>query len=108
MMLLMIPVVISFSIVTVKEGSSERLLGDGLVEIAWYLPAGKATDIFPDVVTFLNLHGDAANCMQQIAFLRDVSFMTFVLLTADDLAEKNTTILKQLSLVPGGVVLCTK
>ena len=90
-----------------EGGNFERLLGDGLVEVCWYLPAGKQKDIFPDLITFLNLHGNAAEHPKQIAFLSEVSFITFALITEDDLNDETTVVLKSLSSAPGGVVLCT-
>ncbi|KAB5550207.1 hypothetical protein PHYPO_G00051170 [Pangasianodon hypophthalmus] len=36
--------------------SKNRLLLDGVMEIAWYCPSGKETDYFPDCVAFCNLH----------------------------------------------------
>ena len=41
-------------------GASKRLLGNGLVDMCWYLPSGEE-DIFPNIVTFVNLHGDACS-----------------------------------------------
>ena len=38
---------------------SEVLLGKGLVDMCWYLPSCKHNDMFPEPITFLNLHGDA-------------------------------------------------
>ena len=90
-----------------EGGNFKRLLGNGSIELCWYLPAGKETDIFPDLVTFLNLHGNALEHSQQIAFLSEVSFMTFVFITKEDLNEESTKVLKKLSETPGGIVLCT-
>ena len=90
-----------------EGGNFKRLLGNGLIELCWYLPAGKETDIFPDLITFLNLHGNALEHSQQIAFLSEVSFMTFVFITKEDLNEESTKVLKKLSETPGGIVLCT-
>ena len=88
-----------------EGGHSKRLLGGGLVEMCWYLPAGKQDDVFPDVVTFLNLRGDAKDYPQQTAFLCEMSFMSFILLSEKNLDEKGISFLNNLSLMPGGLVL---
>ena len=87
-------------------GSAERLLVGGLVEVCWYLPSD---DIFPDVVSFANLHGDARQFSKQVSFLSKVSFMNFVFLNEEDLDSKAFQVLKELATAPGGlVVLRTK
>ena len=86
-------------------GSTKSLLTDGLVELCWYLPAGKPTDPFAQVITFTNLRGDATSHPKQTKFLSQVSFMNFVLLTEDNLDEKGIKILQDLAKAPGGIVL---
>ena len=88
-----------------EGGNAERLLVEGVVEMCWYLPAGKETDSFNEAIAFTNLRGDARNHRKQFQFLRQVSFMNFVLLTQVDLSEESITILKQLSEAPGVLVL---
>ena len=86
-------------------GRIKRLLCDGLVEIHWYLPGENTTNIFPDALTFLNLHGDASKHFSQMVLLSQISSICFVLLSNDEMDNKSIEILKQFSLVPGGVVL---
>ncbi len=88
-------------------GEYKCLLGDGLVDMCWYLPAGKPTDTFQDAVTFLNLHGDAKQHPQQSKFLSKVSSMCFALLTEEDIAFDSQTIetLKAFSSSPGGITV---
>ena len=89
-----------------EGGTSERILVDGLVEVCWYLPAGKESDHFPDIVTFTNLHGDAREHDKQTTFLSQVSFINFVLLTQRDLEDQNgVKLLQDLAKAPGGLVL---
>ena len=78
-------------------GEKNHLLTEGLVDMCWYLPAGKPSDAFPDAVSFLNLHGDGRHHIQQIKFLSQISTMCFVLLTEKNLNfdEKIIEILKQ-------------
>ena len=86
-------------------GSTKSFLMDGLVELCWYLPAGKPTDPFAQVIAFTNLRGDATSHPKQTKFLSQVSFMNFVLLTEDNLDEKGIKILQDLAKAPGGIVL---
>ena len=89
-----------------EGGSAQRILVDGLVELCWYLPAGKESDYFPDIVTFANLHGDAQEHDKQVTFLSQVSFMNFVLLTQSDMNDHSTIkFLQDLAKAPGGLVL---
>jgi hypothetical protein len=88
-------------------GSFKHVLGDGLVDMTWYLPGGKRDDTFPDAVTFLNLHGDARSHPEQSRFLSQISSMCFVLLTEENLEinEHTLKILEQFSSSPGGIIL---
>ena len=91
-----------------KGGNFDRQLRDGLLEVCWYLPSGKSTDIFPEAVAFLNLHGDAREHPRQVNFLKQMSFMNFALINDKDLdlnENRTTEVLKQLAAVPGGVFM---
>uniref|UniRef100_A0A8C5MN27 VLIG-type G domain-containing protein n=1 Tax=Leptobrachium leishanense TaxID=445787 RepID=A0A8C5MN27_9ANUR len=67
------------------EGSTrDGLLMDGVVEIAWYCPGGKDSDLFDDCVAFTNLRGDAREHEQQVKFLLEVSSVFVILLTVAD------------------------
>ena len=87
-----------------EGGHFDRLLGEGLVELCWYLPAGKENDAFPDAIMFVNLHGDARKHQKQIAFLSETCFMAFVLFS-EDLDEDGVSVIKALSSTPGGIIL---
>ncbi|XP_062843658.1 interferon-induced very large GTPase 1-like [Trichomycterus rosablanca] len=58
-----------------------RLLMDGVVEIAWYCPSGNETDHFTDCVAFCNLHGDAETSKEQLDLLTEMSSVNVVLLS---------------------------
>ena len=89
-----------------EGGDTKRELMEGVVDLCWYLPAGKDDERLPEPVAFTNLRGDAQNHMLQFSFLQQVSFMTFVLLTKHDLKEDNKVLmLEELSETPGGLVL---
>ena len=90
-------------------GKFDRVLGDGLVDISWYLPAGEEHDVFPEAIAFVNLHGDARNHTKQVDFLSKTCFMTFAIFSNNDFDKKSASLIKQLSLTPGGIVLlCTE
>ena len=86
-------------------GNAKQLLVNGLAEVCWYLPSETNT-IFPDVVTFANLHGDARELTKQVNFLSEISLMNFVLLNVTELAdERSSQVLQSLAKAPGGLVL---
>ncbi|XP_062843612.1 interferon-induced very large GTPase 1-like [Trichomycterus rosablanca] len=72
-----------------------RLLMDGVVEIAWYCPSGKETDHFTDCVAFCNLHGDANTSKEQLDILTEMSSVNVVLLS-DPNNERNKEMLQKL------------
>ncbi|XP_062874210.1 interferon-induced very large GTPase 1-like [Trichomycterus rosablanca] len=72
-----------------------RLLMDGVVEIAWYCPSGKETDHFTDCVAFCNLHGDAETSKEQLDLLTEMSSVNVVLLS-DPNNERNKEMLQKL------------
>ncbi|XP_076866493.1 interferon-induced very large GTPase 1-like [Brachyhypopomus gauderio] len=78
-------------------GSSRtRLLMDGVVEIAWYLPSGKSTDHFPECVAFCNLHGDVGKNAKQLEILTEMSSVNVVLLGDQQHISTNKEILQRL------------
>uniref|UniRef100_A0A8C5MTW0 VLIG-type G domain-containing protein n=1 Tax=Leptobrachium leishanense TaxID=445787 RepID=A0A8C5MTW0_9ANUR len=76
-----------------KGSTRDSLLMNGVVEIAWYCPSGKDSDLFDDCIAFTNLRGDAREHEQQVKFLLDVS-SGFVILLTD--ADTENTQCKQL------------
>ncbi|XP_062843487.1 interferon-induced very large GTPase 1-like [Trichomycterus rosablanca] len=72
-----------------------RLLMDGVVEIAWYCPSGNETDHFTDCVAFCNLHGDAKTSKEQLDILTEMSSVNVVLLS-DPKNERNKEMLQKL------------
>ena len=78
-------------------GASKRLLGNGLVDMCWYLPSGEE-DIFPNIVAFVNLHGDACSPIntKQVDFLSKFSTFCFVLSPGDaPLSAEAISVLKK-------------
>uniref|UniRef100_W5NMU2 Interferon-induced very large GTPase 1-like n=1 Tax=Lepisosteus oculatus TaxID=7918 RepID=W5NMU2_LEPOC len=80
--------------------SRSRLLLDGLVEIAWYCPAGRSDDVFQDCVAFCNLRGDAGEHRRQREFLVGAAAVNVVLLADLDLDDEGRDILQELFISP--------
>ncbi|KAM4878257.1 interferon-induced very large GTPase 1-like isoform 1-T2 [Sylvia borin] len=59
----------------------ERLLMEGVVEIAWYCPRGSPDDTFECCVAFCNLHGDARDHGAQLQFLQEISAVNVALVS---------------------------
>ena len=95
-----------------RGGEHDLVLGDGMVDMCWYLPGGKPGDKFPDPVIFLNLHGDARDHPQQIKFLSKISTMCVALISKKDVKEDDSgrtlKVLEELSLCLGGFIMLTK
>ena len=89
-------------------GNYKRLLTSGLVDLCWYLPSGHREDFCSDVLTFLNLHGNASKYTQQLEFITQVSCMLFILVDLEKIDKNTAEFLKKLSLnIPGGLtILC--
>ena len=90
-----------------EGGTANRMFIDGMAELCCYLPSGKndANSFYPDLLLFTNLRGDAREHAKQTDFIQQISFMSFVLLTEDNLDAKGITLIKKLNNSPGGVAL---
>ncbi|XP_057876634.1 interferon-induced very large GTPase 1-like [Melospiza georgiana] len=64
-----------------RGSTRERLLMEGLVEIAWYYPGGSPDDTFECCVAFCNLHGDARDHGAQLQFLQEISAVNVCLVS---------------------------
>uniref|UniRef100_A0A8C5IY50 VLIG-type G domain-containing protein n=1 Tax=Junco hyemalis TaxID=40217 RepID=A0A8C5IY50_JUNHY len=64
-----------------RGSTRERLLVEGLVEIAWYCPGGSLDDTFEHCVAFCNLHGDARDHGIQLQFLQEISAVNVALVS---------------------------
>ena len=87
-----------------EGGRAKRILVNGLVEVSWYLPSNN-DNLFPDAISFANLHGDAREHSKQVQFLSKVSCMHFVFLNENDLNDTALEVLKNLSQAPGGIAI---
>ncbi|XP_004648252.1 interferon-induced very large GTPase 1-like [Octodon degus] len=79
-----------------KGSSKDCLLMEGVVEICWFCPGAEDEDRFENCVTFANLHGDAKEHKQQFAFLKEVSSLIVILMSASDDNEENKEIVHDL------------
>ncbi|XP_063112710.1 interferon-induced very large GTPase 1-like [Cavia porcellus] len=79
-----------------KGSSKDCLLMEGVVEVCWYCPGEEDEDRFDNCVTFTNLHGDAKNHPRQLAFLKEVSSLIVILMSASDNNEENKKIVRDL------------
>ncbi|XP_037988000.1 interferon-induced very large GTPase 1-like isoform X2 [Motacilla alba alba] len=64
-----------------RGSTRERLLMEGLVEIAWYCPSGSPDDTFERCLAFCNLHGDARDHGAQLQFLQEISAVNVALVS---------------------------
>ncbi|XP_075784752.1 up-regulator of cell proliferation-like isoform X1 [Pelodiscus sinensis] len=63
-----------------ESGNVPREIADGLVEIAWYFPAGREkSDLFPEPVVITNLRGDIESHWLQFRFLTEISSAVFII-----------------------------
>ncbi|XP_006162058.1 interferon-induced very large GTPase 1 isoform X1 [Tupaia chinensis] len=83
-----------------KGSSKDCLLMGGVVEICWFCPGGEDDDIFDNSMTFTNLHGDAKEYQQQLTFLKEISSLTVVLMSASDENTENRKIVRDLCQSP--------
>ncbi|XP_074854404.1 interferon-induced very large GTPase 1-like [Carettochelys insculpta] len=78
-----------------ESGNIPREMAEGLVEIAWYFPAGREnSDLFPEPVAVTNLRGDMESHWLQFSFLTEISSAVFIL--TESVAEKEHALLSSL------------
>ncbi|XP_056263590.1 interferon-induced very large GTPase 1-like [Pseudoliparis swirei] len=82
-----------------------RHLMDGVAEIAWYCPAGKANDAFTDCIAFCNLHGDAVSVVQQRDILTDKSSVNVVLVPTLEQGDKSASVISALYKSPKPLII---
>ena len=62
----------------------------GLIEAAWFLPSGKQSDSFEEVITFLNLRGDGAHLPNEITITGRIASAIVTLIDVSNLTNKET------------------
>ncbi|XP_068435232.1 interferon-induced very large GTPase 1-like [Clinocottus analis] len=85
--------------------TKSRHLMDGVAEIAWYCPAGKANDAFADCIAFCNLHGDALSIVKQRDILTDKSSVNVVLVPTLEQGDKSTAVISALYKSPKPLII---
>jgi hypothetical protein len=87
-------------------GKTNRCVSNGLIEVAWYIPSGKAKN-FPNVTMVLNLRGDCNDHQLQLAFLSAISSVVVVFLELETLHDQKAV--QMLSVLhnsgPSGIIL---
>ncbi|MGK7895917.1 MAG: hypothetical protein AB4372_20470, partial [Xenococcus sp. (in: cyanobacteria)] len=79
------------------EGPNKnRQLSEGMIEIAWYLPQGSDKDNFQDIVSFLNLRGDARQHPHQLKLIQEISAQVVILASAEELQTTEAQIIRDL------------
>ncbi|XP_032977456.1 interferon-induced very large GTPase 1-like [Rhinolophus ferrumequinum] len=79
-----------------REDNNRCLLIEGMVEICWFCPGGRAEDRFENCIAFTNLHGNAEIHEKQVRFLQEVSSITIILLSTSDFDKTNNSLLLKL------------
>ncbi|XP_037396728.1 interferon-induced very large GTPase 1-like isoform X3 [Pygocentrus nattereri] len=80
-----------------SPGSSKNhLFMEGLVEIAWYCPAGNNDDIFKECIAFCNLHGDAVEHKEKVDYMTEQATVNIVLMQNLKPDEKGKELLLKL------------
>ena len=74
----------------VIDENTRPLNTKGLVEAAWFLPSGKPSDPFEEVVTFLNLRGDASCFPNEISIVGKIASAIVTLVDTSCLANEET------------------
>ena len=86
-----------------------KTVSQGVVELSCYYPSANIDDSnFNDVIIFTNLHGDALKYTKQVAFIENISFISFILISKKSIAngsEKVKVLLQTLAQCPGGLVI---
>ncbi|VDI11386.1 Hypothetical predicted protein [Mytilus galloprovincialis] len=68
-------------------GTTKRVLSEGMIEVAWYIPSSKDS-VLSKVCMFLNLRGDGEHFEEQVKLLSSIS--SVVVLTMEIRSADNT------------------
>ncbi|XP_036069238.1 interferon-induced very large GTPase 1-like, partial [Oryzias melastigma] len=89
------------------RSTKSRHLMDGVVEIAWYCPAGKDNDSFSDCIGFCNLHGDSLLMEKQREILTEISSVLVVLVPALEKGQESSEVISTLFRTPNLLIVLT-
>uniref|UniRef100_A0A8C7WTC2 VLIG-type G domain-containing protein n=1 Tax=Oryzias sinensis TaxID=183150 RepID=A0A8C7WTC2_9TELE len=90
-----------------QRNTKSRHLMDGVVEIAWYCPAGKDNDSFSDCIAFCNLHGDSLLMEKQREILTEMSSVLVVLVPAVEKGQESFKVVSTLFGSPNPLIVLT-
>ena len=76
-----------------REDNNRCLSIDGMVEICWFCPDGRAEEKLENCIAFTNLQGNAEIHERQVKFLQEVSSVTVTLLSTSDFDRMNSSLL---------------
>lgn len=68
---------------------------EGLIEVSWFLPSGKKTDPFKEVVTFINLRGNATCHPKELSVMGTMSTVIVVVVDLSCIVSETTISLLQ-------------
>uniref|UniRef100_A0A8C7XR67 VLIG-type G domain-containing protein n=1 Tax=Oryzias sinensis TaxID=183150 RepID=A0A8C7XR67_9TELE len=89
-----------------QRNTKSRHLMDGVVEIAWYCPAGKDNDSFSDCIAFCNLHGDSLLMEKQREILTEMSSV-LVVVSALEKGQESSKVVSTLFGSPNPLIVLT-
>ncbi|KAI6661267.1 hypothetical protein LOD99_10088 [Oopsacas minuta] len=90
-----------------SPGSTKfRVLFNGTVELAWFLPKRGDENRFANPITFLNLRGNAAEHLKQLNFIQLLSSKIFLILWSDDMQQNEIESLRELYSKAGDKIVC--
>ena len=92
-----------------KYQNCRKIISQGVVELSCYYPSTNTDDLnFNEVITFTNLRGDAMKHTKQVAFIRNISFISFILISKTSIrngSEDVKALLQTLAQCSGGLVI---
>lgn len=90
----------------VVDENTKPLNAKGLIEAAWFLPSGKPSDPFEEVITFLNLRGDAAYLPNEIGITGKIASAVVTVIDTSCLGnEKAIASIRTLSKWSGQIIV---
>ncbi|MBZ3879858.1 Interferon-induced very large GTPase 1 [Sciurus carolinensis] len=84
------------ALISTQTDNNRCLLMEGVVEICWFCPSGRAEDRFENCIGFTNLHGNGEMHEQQVKFLLEVSSVIIFLLSSSAIEKMKSSILPDL------------
>lgn len=78
-------------------GNNSRFISNGSIEFSLFLPSGKDSDAFDDIILFQNLRGNAIDQTKQVFLMNEISSFTVIFMNIQQLRnETNVRFLKEM------------